>query len=196
VIWVSLLFHSSLAAVCVPDGLLPILGRPQNGREEGHGLQLASAATTSTTAPERSRTCDTSKPHDAERPFRDVPVLPRHESHPQGHRRPSVDTVTWKNRVSAPARRPSPSLAEGEDVRLDARIEECDLEHTVRDRPGLAHQLIEPWLDQRSSAVLTDWRGVSLDTLLADIETEADFALVHSYGGYSTNLPAGGSARR
>ena len=35
----------------------------------------------------------------------------------------------------------------------------------------------------------TEWRGVSLDTLLEDVETAADFALVHSYGGYTTNLP-------
>lgn len=35
----------------------------------------------------------------------------------------------------------------------------------------------------------TSWRGVSLDTLLADVETAADFAMVHSYGGYTTNLP-------
>jgi DMSO/TMAO reductase YedYZ molybdopterin-dependent catalytic subunit len=35
----------------------------------------------------------------------------------------------------------------------------------------------------------TDWRGVSLDTLLADVETNADYALVSSYGGYTTNLP-------
>ena len=35
----------------------------------------------------------------------------------------------------------------------------------------------------------TQWRGVSLDTLLEDLETAADFALVHSYGGYTTNLP-------
>ena len=41
----------------------------------------------------------------------------------------------------------------------------------------------------RWSKLDTAWRGVSLDTLLADVETEADFALVHSYGGYSTNLP-------
>jgi DMSO/TMAO reductase YedYZ molybdopterin-dependent catalytic subunit len=41
----------------------------------------------------------------------------------------------------------------------------------------------------RWSKLDTVWRGVSLDTLLADVETEADFALVHSYGGYSTNLP-------
>ena len=35
----------------------------------------------------------------------------------------------------------------------------------------------------------TEWQGVSLDALLADIETAADYALVHSYGGYTTNLP-------
>ncbi|MEV4631431.1 molybdopterin-dependent oxidoreductase, partial [Micromonospora sp. NPDC049523] len=41
----------------------------------------------------------------------------------------------------------------------------------------------------RWSKLGTSWRGVSLDTLLADVETAADFALVHSYGGYTTNLP-------
>ena len=30
---------------------------------------------------------------------------------------------------------------------------------------------------------------MSLDTLLADVETAADYALAHSYGGYTTNLP-------
>jgi len=41
----------------------------------------------------------------------------------------------------------------------------------------------------RWTKLQTQWKGVSLDTLLADIETGADFALVHSYGGYTTNLP-------
>ena len=41
----------------------------------------------------------------------------------------------------------------------------------------------------RWSKLDTAWRGVSLDTLLADVETGADFALAHSYGGYTTNLP-------
>jgi DMSO/TMAO reductase YedYZ molybdopterin-dependent catalytic subunit len=35
----------------------------------------------------------------------------------------------------------------------------------------------------------TQWRGVAVDTLLADVETEADYAFVHGYGGYTTNLP-------
>jgi DMSO/TMAO reductase YedYZ molybdopterin-dependent catalytic subunit len=39
------------------------------------------------------------------------------------------------------------------------------------------------------SKLATRWRGVSVDTLLADVETAADYALVYSYGGYTTNLP-------
>jgi len=35
----------------------------------------------------------------------------------------------------------------------------------------------------------TVWEGVSLDTLMAGVESAADHALVHSYGGYTTNLP-------
>ena len=35
----------------------------------------------------------------------------------------------------------------------------------------------------------TTWRGVSLDTLLEDVDTAADYALAYSYGGYTTNLP-------
>jgi DMSO/TMAO reductase YedYZ molybdopterin-dependent catalytic subunit len=35
----------------------------------------------------------------------------------------------------------------------------------------------------------TRWRGVSLDVILGDVDTTGDFVLVHSYGGYTTNLP-------
>lgn len=35
----------------------------------------------------------------------------------------------------------------------------------------------------------TTWEGVSLDTLMRDVETAAEFALAHSYGSYTTNLP-------
>lgn len=35
----------------------------------------------------------------------------------------------------------------------------------------------------------TRWRGVSLDVLLAEIRSTADYAMVGSYGGYTTNLP-------
>jgi DMSO/TMAO reductase YedYZ molybdopterin-dependent catalytic subunit len=35
----------------------------------------------------------------------------------------------------------------------------------------------------------TTWTGVSLDTLLGDITTSADYVLAFSDGGYTTNLP-------
>jgi DMSO/TMAO reductase YedYZ molybdopterin-dependent catalytic subunit len=35
----------------------------------------------------------------------------------------------------------------------------------------------------------TTWHGVSLDTLLADVDTAADYTMVHSVGGYTTNVP-------
>lgn len=35
----------------------------------------------------------------------------------------------------------------------------------------------------------TSWRGVSLDTLFADVESSYDYVMVHSHGGYTTNLP-------
>jgi DMSO/TMAO reductase YedYZ molybdopterin-dependent catalytic subunit len=35
----------------------------------------------------------------------------------------------------------------------------------------------------------TRWAGVSLDTLLEQVDTDAGFALAESYGGYTTNLP-------
>jgi DMSO/TMAO reductase YedYZ molybdopterin-dependent catalytic subunit len=41
----------------------------------------------------------------------------------------------------------------------------------------------------RWSKLATDWRGVALDTLLEDVETTADYALITSYGGYTTNVP-------
>jgi DMSO/TMAO reductase YedYZ molybdopterin-dependent catalytic subunit len=56
---------------------------------------------------------------------------------------------------------------------------------------ALAHD--EPTVDlhcvTRWSKFTTSWRGVSIDTLLADVETAADFVLIDSYGGYTTNVP-------
>jgi DMSO/TMAO reductase YedYZ molybdopterin-dependent catalytic subunit len=41
----------------------------------------------------------------------------------------------------------------------------------------------------RWSKLGTYWEGVSLDTLFADVKTDAEYALAHSYGDYTTNLP-------
>ena len=35
----------------------------------------------------------------------------------------------------------------------------------------------------------THWHGVSLDTLLDGVETNAAYVMARSYGGYTTNLP-------
>jgi DMSO/TMAO reductase YedYZ molybdopterin-dependent catalytic subunit len=41
----------------------------------------------------------------------------------------------------------------------------------------------------RWSKLGTTWRGVSLDTLFAGVETTNAYVMVHSYGGYTTNMP-------
>src|SRR6266511_2642612 len=48
------------------------------------------------------------------------------------------------------------SLAEGEDVALDARLEEGDLEGAVRDRSRLPDQLIQPLVHHRAVALFVD----------------------------------------
>ncbi len=35
----------------------------------------------------------------------------------------------------------------------------------------------------------TTWKGVALDTVFENIETSADYAMAHSVGGYTTNVP-------
>jgi DMSO/TMAO reductase YedYZ molybdopterin-dependent catalytic subunit len=41
----------------------------------------------------------------------------------------------------------------------------------------------------RWSKPSTTWEAVSLDTMLANVKTNASYAFVHSYGDYTTNLP-------
>ncbi|MCW3494457.1 sulfite oxidase-like oxidoreductase [Microbacterium sp. SSM24] len=41
----------------------------------------------------------------------------------------------------------------------------------------------------RWSKLGTSWRGVSIDTLLEDVDSEATHVMAHSYGGYTTNIP-------
>ena len=41
----------------------------------------------------------------------------------------------------------------------------------------------------RWSKLGTHWEGVSLDTILGEIETDGEYAMVRSYGDYTTNLP-------
>jgi DMSO/TMAO reductase YedYZ molybdopterin-dependent catalytic subunit len=60
----------------------------------------------------------------------------------------------------------------------------AELMALAADEPTVDIHCVTSW-----SKLDTTWRGVSLDTLLADVETAADYALVHCYGGYTTNLP-------
>ena len=41
----------------------------------------------------------------------------------------------------------------------------------------------------RWSKLGTHWEGVSFDTILGEIESDAEYAMVRSYGDYTTNLP-------
>lgn len=41
----------------------------------------------------------------------------------------------------------------------------------------------------RWSKLGTHWRGVSLDHLFEAVDTDAGYTMVHSYGGYTTNVP-------
>jgi DMSO/TMAO reductase YedYZ molybdopterin-dependent catalytic subunit len=41
----------------------------------------------------------------------------------------------------------------------------------------------------RWSKLGTSWEGVSLDTMLADLNSDPRYSMVHSYGGYTTNVP-------
>ena len=52
------------------------------------------------------------------------------------------------------------------------------------DEPTVDIHCVTQW-----SKLGTRWRGVALDTLLEGVDTAADFAMAHSYGGYTTNLP-------
>ena len=41
----------------------------------------------------------------------------------------------------------------------------------------------------RWSKLGTSWRGISLDKIFDEVETEHEFVMEHSYGGYTTNVP-------
>ncbi|MGC5165505.1 molybdopterin-dependent oxidoreductase [Luteimicrobium sp. DT211] len=59
-----------------------------------------------------------------------------------------------------------------------------DLQRLPQDDPQVDLHCVTRW-----SKFGTSWRGVSLDVLLADVTSTAQYALVGCYGGYTTNLP-------
>ncbi|GAA1766414.1 sulfite oxidase-like oxidoreductase [Luedemannella helvata] len=84
---------------------------------------------------------------------------------------PRVDTATWQFTITTET---------GEKHTWDWAA----LTALPTDNPRVDLHCVTKW-----SKLGTEWVGVGLDTLFADVETAADFALVHSYGGYTTNLP-------
>ena len=84
---------------------------------------------------------------------------------------PRVDLDEWELRVTT----------ETGDVH---RWDWAALQALPQDEPTVDLHCVTRW-----SKLATAWRGVSLDTLLADIETAADFVLVDAYGGYTSNVP-------
>jgi DMSO/TMAO reductase YedYZ molybdopterin-dependent catalytic subunit len=109
-------------------------------------------------------------------------------------------------------RRSAPDLPPGQFLTHDfpvlsagptPRVDTDEWQLTVTTETGATH--VWDWASFRSlptetptvdlhcvtgwSKLATHWEGVSLDTLLADVETAADHVLVHAYGGYTTNLP-------
>jgi len=59
-----------------------------------------------------------------------------------------------------------------------------ELMRLPQDAPSVDLHCVTRW-----SKFGTSWRGVSLDVLLADVASTAQYALVGCYGGYTTNLP-------
>jgi len=82
-------------------------------------------------------------------------------------------------------------------------IDTADWEFSIRTESGATHtwtwdQLMALPIEDigtdihcvtRWSKLGTSWRGVSLDTLFADVDTDDAYVMAHSYGGYTTNVP-------
>ncbi len=83
------------------------------------------------------------------------------------------------------------------------RIDTADWNFTIKDETGTDHSWT--W-DEMQALGLEDvtvdihcvthwtkldmaWRGVPLDRLFEDVESQFDYVMAHSYGGYTTNVP-------
>jgi DMSO/TMAO reductase YedYZ molybdopterin-dependent catalytic subunit len=113
---------------------------------------------------------------------------------------------TGRGRSSDPALPPGQYLTEDFPV-LSAgptpRIDPATWQFTITTETGQQHSWTWPqFLALPAEDITTDlhcvtkwsklgthWQGVPLETFFADVDSAADYALVHSYGGYTTNLP-------
>lgn len=60
----------------------------------------------------------------------------------------------------------------------------ADLMALPSEKPTVDIHCVTQW-----SKLDTRWRGVPVDTFVGGLATEADYVMVHAYGGYTTNLP-------
>jgi DMSO/TMAO reductase YedYZ molybdopterin-dependent catalytic subunit len=83
------------------------------------------------------------------------------------------------------------------------RIDLDDWRFTIRDELGAQHRWT--WAELQAlprqrltvdihcvtswSKLDTEWEGVSLDTIFESVDSSAQFAMIGSYGGYTTNIP-------
>ena len=65
-----------------------------------------------------------------------------------------------------------------------ARVDVGGVPGPARRRPSVDIHCVTKW-----SKLDTSWRGVSLDTLLEDVDTAAEYLTAWCDGGYTTNLP-------
>lgn len=93
---------------------------------------------------------------------------------------PHVDLATWRFSLTSPTGAET-SWSWDEFKDLPAETVNVDI------------HCVTKW-----SKLDTEWRGVSLDVLLADVDETGSHALFQSFGGYTTNVPvvdlAGGKA--
>jgi DMSO/TMAO reductase YedYZ molybdopterin-dependent catalytic subunit len=95
---------------------------------------------------------------------RDFPVLSAGPT-------PRIDLDTWRFTIT-------------DEVGRDYSWTWRDLQRLPREKPTVDIHCVTKW-----SKLQTTWEGVSLDTLFEAVDSGADYALVRSYGGYTTNLP-------
>ena len=111
-----------------------------------------------------------------------------------------------RNRDRDPRLPPGQTLVEDWPVLsagVTPQIEPADWSFEIKDETGTEHKW--NWDEMRAlgledittdihcvthwSKLAMSWRGVPLDKVFENVESEYDYVMAHSYGGYTTNVP-------
>jgi DMSO/TMAO reductase YedYZ molybdopterin-dependent catalytic subunit len=111
-----------------------------------------------------------------------------------------------RNRERDPRLPPGQTLVEDWPVLsagVTPKVDPADWEFVVKDETGADHRW--NWESMRAlgleditvdihcvthwSKLAMPWRGVSLDRVFENVESQYDYVMAHSYGGYTTNIP-------